>query len=142
MAAFYTLLYIASAEDAEALAIEEDPQDRWPSLWLKHIGDLELVALWDLLTKEPSGSAGTLMEDLLFQASDEGPFVMGVPPEFVAAVAAISDRDAAKVASAWGETDELADWQQKDLERTLNELRQFARQAVASNCPVLQVADL
>ena len=142
MAAFYTLLYIADPADAVAVGCEEDAADRWPSLWLRHVGDLELVALWAALGNSASETEGTLMADLLFQASDEGPFVMRVPPAFVAALAAIPAERIPEVASMWGQTEELADWQPAELTTVIEQLREFARRAVTSGKPMLQVANL
>jgi hypothetical protein len=142
MAAFYTLLYNAPLEAAEAIAFDEEAQDRWPSVWLKHIGDLELVALWEVIGGSPSASGGTLMANLVFQGSEEGPFVMSVPPEFITAVASIPDHEASNVAATWGQIEELADWQKEELVSVLNDLRNFAKQALASGQPVLQIAEL
>jgi hypothetical protein len=144
MAAFYTLFYIAPPEAAEAIAFDEDAIDRWPSVWLRHIGDLELVALWNVIDEKSQESEGTLMADLIFQGSDEGPFVMRVPPEFIAAVASIPDDEAPDVATAWSRAAELPDWRwrQEEVTRLLNELRTFAQQALASGQPVLQVAEI
>jgi len=82
------------------------------------------------------------MADLLFQASDEGPFVMRVPPAFVAALAAIPAERIPEVASMWGQTEELADWQPAELTTVIEQLREFARRAVTSGKPMLQVANL
>jgi hypothetical protein len=101
-----------------------------------------LVALWEAIAVSPSESEGTLMADLVFQGSEEGPFVMRVPPEFIAGVASIPDQDVPQVAAAWGRIEELAHWRKEELVSVLNELRNFARQALASGHPVLQVASL
>ena len=126
MAAFYTLLYIADPADAEAVGCAEDAADRWPSVWLKHIGDLELVQLWSAVADLPPKS-GTLMDDLVFQGGEEGPFVMRVPPAFVAALARVPEDHVPAIAAAWGRSEELADWQPEDLSGVVGELRAFCR---------------
>ena len=142
MAAFYTLFYIAPPEAAEAIAFDEEAIDRWPSIWLRHVGDLELVALWNVIDEKAQESEVTLMADLIFQGSDEGPFVMRVPQQFIAAVASIPDDERRDVVAKWTHDAELPDWRwrQEEVTKLLQELRTFAQQAVASGQPVLQVA--
>jgi hypothetical protein len=82
------------------------------------------------------------MADLLFQGSEEGPFVMRVPLAFVASLAAIPDERVSELAVAWGRTEELADWQPTELATVIRQLREFAQKAVASGKSVLQVANL
>lgn len=142
MAAFYTLLYIAEPADAEAVGCDDDVDDRWPSIWLKHIGDLELVHLWSVVAKLPQERGRNLMGDLLFQGGDEGPFVMRVPAEFVTAVANLSAEQMPEVAAEWGQIEELADWQPAELANIVSQLREFARRAVMSGKSVLQVVHL
>jgi Zn-dependent protease len=115
VAAFYTELYIADPADAEAVGCEEDAIDRWPSVWLPHIGDQELVQLWGIVADLPDEPGRTLMAELLFQGGDDGPFVMRVPAPFVSAIAGVADEQLPEVAAAWGRTDELADWPPDEL---------------------------
>lgn len=142
MAAFYTLLYIADLADAEAVGCDEDAANRWPSLWLRHIGDQELVALWATIADLPPEPGRTLMADLLLQGSDEGPFVMRVRPAFVSAVAAVPAERVPEVAAAWGRAEGLADWPPVELAAVVGQLREFAQRAVTSGQSVLQVAHL
>jgi hypothetical protein len=142
MAAFYTLLYIAAPVDAEAIACDESAADRWPSLWLRHIGDQELVALWGLVAKPPEASGETLMADLLFQGSDEGPFVIQMPAAFVSAVAALPAERVSEVAALWGRTTDPVRWRPEDLAGVLGDLWDFAARAVACGKVVVQVAHL
>ena len=142
MAAIYTLLYVADPSDAESVGCDEDADTRWPSVWLKHIGDQELVHLWSVLADLPPKPAQTLMGDLLFQGGDDGPFVMRVPAEFVAALAALPETRVSEVAAAWGRLEELADWPPSELSAVVNELRAFAKRTVDSGQSVLQVANL
>lgn len=78
------------------------------------------------------------MADLLFQASEDGPFAMRIPPEFIKAVASIDDNRISEVAKRWGRTEELAFWHEADIIRALTELKTFATQA--EGLTVLQVA--
>ena len=70
MAAFYTLLYVAPSTEAESIAMdaEEDATSRYPNAWLQHVGDEELVALWDVL--DSASNDGTLMGDVAYASPD------------------------------------------------------------------------
>jgi len=144
MASFSTLLYIADPDDAETIGLDsdEDAAERWRSLWLRHLGDLELVRLGLIVASAPDELGGTLMAELLYQAGDEGPFVMRVPQDFVASIAKIPDSRIAEVAAAWNQFDELKHWKRQELVETVSNLREFFRAAVASGKSVLQVASL
>lgn len=142
MAAFYTLLYIAEPTDAEEIGCAEDAAERWPSMWLKHIGDTELVQLWALLGDLPVGSERTLMGELLYQGGDEGPFVMRVPAEFVTILSRLPKTRVAEIAAAWRGNEELAHWPLAGLAAVVDELREFAGRAITADQSVLQVANL
>jgi hypothetical protein len=66
----------------------------------------------------------------------------GVPERFVAALASLEAERVPAVATAWGRSEELADWQPEELAGVVGELREFAQRAVASGQTVLQVATL
>jgi hypothetical protein len=140
MAAIYTLLYIAPAEEAEAIALGDHPLRHLPGIWLNHVGDLELAALWSVAAAEPSQAEGTIMAELLFQAAEEGPFVIRVPHAFVQTVAAIDDAHLQEVAAKWGQTEALSKWHLQELAGVVKQLRDFGRRALESSDPVLQVA--
>jgi len=142
VAAFDTLLYIADPADAEAVGCDEDAADRWPSVWLKHIGDLELVLLWSAVADLSPEPGRTLMGDLLFQGGEDGPFVMRVPMPFVVALADLPAERVPAVAATWGGSEELADWRPEELAGVISELREFTQRAKASGQAVLQVATL
>jgi hypothetical protein len=110
MAAVDTLLYIAARNEAEAIATAEDADARWPSIWLRHVGDQELVALWGVLSGHSPELGTTLMAELLFQGSESGPFVMRVPDEFVSTVAAVQVSAYHHVAEEWQRAAGLPDW--------------------------------
>jgi hypothetical protein len=137
MAAFYTVLYVAPMTDAEAIAIDadEDAKDRYPSAWLRQIGDEELVALWDVL--DASSNEGTLMGDLAYASPDGEVMVMPFPKDFVVALAAA---DLEPVAQQWRSTDLMQLWSQADLLGVLQELRALCKCSLERGHPVLQVA--
>ncbi|MCA9071486.1 MAG: hypothetical protein KDA84_21310 [Planctomycetaceae bacterium] len=140
MAAFYTLLYMANPDEAKAIADSDEPQDQWPNLWLRLVGDLELVELWRVLDEATADDEGTLMGDLLYQSGDEETFVMETPDSFVTAVAEIPESKLPEIAEAWGRVDELSHWKAHELVETLSELRTFCQKANSTGCPILQVS--
>lgn len=142
MAAFYTLLYVAPVEDAEAIAadVNEDAMDRYPSAWLRHIGDEELVALWDILDRE--SNEGTVMGDLAYASPDGEIMVMSVPKDFVVAVDNVAPVDLERVAQEWRTSELMGQWSLTDVLTVLGELKAICKRSVESGLPVLQVASI
>jgi len=142
MAAFYTLLYVAPISAAEDIAIDadEDAMERYPSAWLKSIGDLELVELWGIV--EPGSDAGTLMEDIAYASPDGEVMVMTVPTSFVVAMSSLPDNQREQVAQKWQSSELMADWSVADVGAVVQEILSICKRSVASGDPVLQVASL
>lgn len=139
MAAFYTLLYVAPITAAESIALDadEDAMNRYPSAWLRHVGDEELVALWDIL--DAASNEGTLMGDLVYASPDGEVMVMTVPKEFVMALAAA---DLESVAQPWQSTELMQQWSQADVLAVLQDITALCKRALECGQPVLQVASL
>ena len=140
MSSFYTLLYIANPEDAEEIGLDEseDAGQRWKSLWLRSIGDLELVALWTIIEPSNPENIGTLMADLLFAGGDDGPFVTKVPDGFIQSVATLPDSRIPEVVNAWNQIDEMTHWDEAALANTISAIRALSQQSLASGQSVLQ----
>ena len=64
MAAFFTEFVRINRDAVDSLLDPELERSQDTSLWLDHIGDLELVSLWDFLPNS-TASDDTLMEDLI-----------------------------------------------------------------------------
>jgi len=139
MAAFYTLLYVAPITDAASIAIDadEDAMERYPNAWLRHIGDEELVALWDVL--DTASSQETLMGDLAYASPDGEVMVMSVPATFVTALAAA---DLEPIAQRWQATELMGRWSEAEVVAVLQELAALCKRSVESGHPQLQVASL
>jgi hypothetical protein len=84
------------------------------------------------------------MAELLYQGSEDGPFVMRVPDEFVSAAAAVQPSAYRHVAEEWQRAAKLPDWRWRPeaITSALGNLCSFARRAVAERRAVLQVAVL
>jgi hypothetical protein len=132
---------IASEGEASAVAsiltTEEHSFDDWPTLSLQGIGDLELGDLAKLLVQ--SANRGQHLGPLLYQESEEGPFVAAVHPEFVAALADLVDDGVNAVGKAWGRSQHLSDWPSSDLAQTVRQMTEFARRSREEGKPILQL---
>lgn len=142
MTAFYTLLYVAPSEDAEAIAVDadEDAMERYPNAWLQHIGDEELVALWDILEGEDND--GTLMGDVAYASPDGEVMVMAVPERFVLAVANLPQADLEHLAERWLSSSLMVQWANADVLAVLTKLKDICRTSKDSGHPLLQVASI
>lgn len=121
MAAFYTLVYVAPVEDAETIAIDanEDAIDRYPSAWLRLIGDQELVELWDTLDGETN--EGTLFASLVYESPGGEMLVTQFPQAFVVAVGKVATVDLERIAQEWNATELMQDWSPADVLAVLEE---------------------
>lgn len=139
MAAFETLLFVAPITDSKAIAldVDEDAKHRYPSAWLRNIGDEELVDLWDVVDAE--SNEGTIMGNLGYASPDGEVMVMTVPETFVTALAAI---DVQQIAKEWQSTDLMQAWPLEDVLAVLRELTTLCKRSIELGHPILQVASL
>lgn len=139
MAAFYTLLYVAPITDAESIAqdADEDAMNRYPSVFLRHIGDEELVALWDVL--DAASNEGTLMGDLAYASPDGEVMVMALPKAFVMALAAAALEP---LAQQWRSAELMQQWAVADVLTILQDISALCKRSMECGQPVLQVASL
>ncbi len=142
MSAFYTLIFVAPTSDAEMIALDADEQanERYPNVWLDHIGDLELIELWNTLDSKVD--AVTLLEDMVYASPDGEVIVVEVPPNFIEVVYRIPTSDMPRIVAQWRSSELMSDWSQPDLMDVFKELASLCKQSVESATPVLQVATL
>ena len=139
MAAFFTELFRVEKSNVESLFDPELERDPATSLWLRHLGDLELVGLWESLPD--ARSEGTLMADVL--ADDGGEqLVFSLPDNFIDSIDSISGGDVDAVVGRWAEMEELADSQSSDLAQVVGDIRSLVRNAKANHQIVVQLAGL
>lgn len=135
MAAVYTELFRVSPEAVETLLDPELEIDPATSIWLRGLGDLELVALWESL---PSAqSVGTLMSEPLTDVESEC-VLLKVPEDFLQAILKLTDEQIPEIVVNWQQTDELADWSLEDLTRYFRDIRKLAGDAAAQDELVVQ----
>jgi hypothetical protein len=116
-----------------------DPQDMWPHVAYADGGieGLHFQALWDQFQGVPSGAGRPMCEVILYiEQRSSGPIrtVGCVSSDYVAALAALKDDDAAALASSsWQETF-IYPWATSDvLVATIDAWRALARRAVAED---------
>ena len=137
MAAFFTELFRIDPAEIESLLDPELERNEEDSLWLRNLGDLELVGLWDVLPNAESD--GTLMAEML--AADAA-LVIGLPENFVTAMSNLADDQVAHVARQWSQMDEMDSWKVSDLEDIIRRIRKLIHDAQANNQIVVQLAEM
>lgn len=148
----WTDWFIADESEAEAIASIADDEgsdfDDWPHLGLNGIIESQLMALWGVLQGKPGEwpdvVGGALHQDGEAGEGGEGEdgltLVSRVAPEFVIALAELSEPPPAKVVKAWLADASMADWKAAEAKRSLAEMTEFAQHAVAVGKPVLQLS--
>jgi hypothetical protein len=126
----FTSWFLASPSDAAAIALDEGESDRFQQLTLDGILLLEIEHLGQIL-----GLTG-YEPRLLYQGDKSGPWVMAVPPDFVAALARADDLDG--LADRWMELSEhLEEKGDEELRNDLRHMVDFARRAVQTGQTIL-----
>jgi len=138
MAALFTELYRVSADALDALLDPELEPDPETSIWLRGLGDLELVGLWE--TMPNAESDGTLLAEPLSDLEGEC-VLLGVPENFLHCIRSLTDAQVPEVVANWQRMDELADSSREALTQCVNDIRKLATDAAANNQLVVQRAE-
>ncbi|BCM92653.1 hypothetical protein IAD21_04535 [Abditibacteriota bacterium] len=134
---FYTDWFIAEEAEAENLATSGSPYIEWPSLSLKGIGEIDLMALWALLRGQKEDSAEEVSKELLFQGSEQGPFIVRVAPGFIELLSLVSDAHRSEIANAWSQSDGLIGLESSNVIEIVIQLSDFARRSRRDSKPIL-----
>src|SRR4051794_30941380 len=105
-------IIIASPDEAASInAAGGNHLKRWACLESKGIDTIKLSTLWQILNNQPldgiDAGAQFMMDGLLDQRSDEGPWLYLLPDALVAAVAALDEDAEESVSEKWAETEEF-----------------------------------
>ncbi len=109
--------------------------EQWDGLESKGIDTIKLGALSQILHNRPlddiNAVATFMMNAVVDQASDDGPWVYLVPEELQLALAALDERRQQAAAEKWATTEEFAldGWLQEDVEEYFEDLVACARKA-------------
>jgi hypothetical protein len=135
MAALFTELFRVSPDALDTLLDPELEPDPETSIWLRGLGDLELVGLWETLPNAESD--GTLMAEPLSDLEAE--FVLlGVPDNFLQCIRSLTDAQIPDVVARWKQMDELASWSPEDLTQYVHDIRRIANDSATNNQLVVQ----
>ena len=140
MAAFFTEFVRINRDAVDSLLDPELERSQDTSLWLDHIGDLELVSLWDFLPNS-TASDDTLMEDLI-SPHDGEILVFSTPDEFVNAIRDLNGDEIMDTAKKWSALDEMSHWELNELAGVIRDLQKFVQDAKTHNQIVVQVAEI
>jgi len=122
-----TDIIVARSTDAEAILETQVPSQRYPGFDAKGLDEAHLAALLGVLGDADDDWADSL--EPLAQADEEGPWLFELPAELVTQLAQLPDGEQARVAAAWGKTDECGEWAPELVRPMLEGLVKYARQA-------------
>ena len=108
---------------------------------LRNIGQIDLHALWAILRGEPQDLRSTSGE-LLYQESDDGPFVCRVRPAFVKALAEVDRTALPSIAAEWHDTEGLSERPSEEIEAAVHALCETAERALETHTPLLDLMAL
>jgi hypothetical protein len=132
---------VAAPEDARRIAESICPSREFNGLDAKGIDTVKLGTLYAILTGTPASPKFMGGKSLLHSHSDEGPWVMLVPPELVKRLAAVAIGEIPEVASRWAATNEFFpkydNWTLNAVSEVLKRLADLCRQATAEGKSVL-----
>lgn len=130
------------ADRSEAVAINQadgGPLQKWECLESKGIDPVKLGKLWAILSRSEF-DPGFMGDDcLLHQDSDDGPWLMLVPSQLIAALAALDSERIESVAGEWAKTEEfqLPGWSEDVVIDYFRDLVVFVQKAQAQGKDLL-----
>jgi hypothetical protein len=132
---------VASAKDAKRVGMSSSPSQDFNGLDAKGIDTVKLGKLHAILTGEAFDPSFMTGDALLFAASEEGPWVFEVPPDFVKRLAVLKDKELKSVATEWAKCEEFSpnygNWLAASVKQILTELVELCKQAASERNSVL-----
>ena len=138
MAALFTEIFRVSPDSLDALLDPELEPEPDTSIWLRGLGDLELVGLWETLPN--AASEGTLMAEPLSDIDAEC-LLLRVPDNFLKCIRSLADAQIPEVVAKWQQMDELANSSAEGLTQYVTDIRRIATDAAANKELVVQRMD-
>ena len=136
--AVLTDILIASPAEAEAICRDLRHFERWPCLQYKSIDNIVLSDLLKALGSDEDAEDLARGGGLVFHEGQEGPWVFHLPDTLPTLLADLGDERIPEIAVRWAQGElSYAGAQISDVEMGLRQLRDFSRQAVAANRPLL-----
>jgi hypothetical protein len=123
-------LIVAGLDEGPAVLASEYPLNTYPGVNIDGLDPIKVAALHSRLAERD-------FEELLVEynpmaeASPDGPWLVRLPAELIAALAGIAPQDIHDAAAAWVATEPLREegWSEPQAEKYLARVSHFARQA-------------
>jgi len=118
-------------------------EQRWPTLASKGIDTIKLGTLSQILAGRPVDDINTvaafMLNGVLDEASEDGPWVYQVPNDLTATIAAIDQTTTDQIAREWAATEEfkLSRWPADVVRQYLHDLIAYAMRARADGKSLL-----
>jgi hypothetical protein len=126
------VMVLANRDEAKQIGSATDCPDshnRWPALDVKGTDWVTLSTLYAISLDRAWEETDLDRFPVLYQHSDEGPWIALVADDLMATLAAADQDRRSELARAWDETEELQDWEAEDVAERVEELCRFAQQS-------------
>ncbi len=123
-----TSFMAASENDAKAIADNPKQPERWPGFSCLNLDLEKLADLLSLIHKRPVDEALLASFSVLHQSTVDGPWVIGLPSDFLASLANWTEAEAALYANQWASLPCFNDvsWRTEDLKAAIVHLGKVA----------------
>jgi hypothetical protein len=128
-----TDLFIATDAEVERLAPDAIPLERFGGVDIKGVGTIKLAELDAILCGVDFDQAMDRIELVRARSEKLGPWITRMPPELVAALAALDETEIVSYGERWAATEEFVEdgWYPEDVVAVLGQMVELARHAVA-----------
>ncbi|HEV7704566.1 MAG TPA: hypothetical protein VGO46_09750 [Gemmatimonadaceae bacterium] len=125
-----TDLVVAASGDAERIGKSESPAEEFDGIDIKGIDAVKFGTLHSILTGRSFDDLQPEYEPVV-SVSDDGPWVVRLPSDFVARLAALTGAEKQAAVSKWAATEEfeLDGWTESDVTEAFDEIAVLARKA-------------
>jgi hypothetical protein len=132
-----TDIVVAHASQAKEVLAADVPSEAFSGFDAKGLDPVMLAMLNAIMTDTDYDPGWVDALTSLGGDEDDGPWLFQIPAEMVSRLAALSAMELARIATAWGVTDQLVDAGPEEVETLLSELARFAREAIAAKKELL-----
>lgn len=130
-------LMVAREDEAAAICEDESPLERWEGIDASQHDEITLGNLFTITRGLYAGADRLLECETLVEETEEGPWVLRLPGDFTAAIAALEMRRARQVAEYWRGTDSLQGLSEHDALQFIQQVRRLILRARKARSEVL-----
>lgn len=122
-------LVVAPADQAEAVAKASVPSKAFGGIDIKGVDSVKFLTLHSIVTGESNESLRPRYQPVV-QVSDEGPWVVRIPPELVSRLARLRNAERVAIGKRWARTEEFAlgRWSERAVLDVLRRISKLAKQ--------------